>query len=65
MNMFVRTVQIFRNDIGIECGMKKCSALKLKRGKIVENKGRQLLNEEMIKEENKDTTTEELWHQIK
>ena len=41
---------MFSNDIGMEFGMKKCGVLKLKRGKIVESEGIQLINGETMKE---------------
>lgn len=36
-NQLVRTIDMFSNEIGMEFGVKKCCALKLKRGKIVES----------------------------
>ena len=37
---------MFSNDIGMEFGMKKCGVLKLKRGKVVESEGIELINGE-------------------
>ena len=34
LESLVQTLQIFSNDIGMECGIYKCATLVLKRGKI-------------------------------
>ena len=57
MDTLVRTVHVFRTDIGIEFGMKKCRILAMKRGKVVRCEGIKLSNGEVMKEVEKEGYT--------
>ena len=50
IDTLVRTVHVFSTDTGMECGMKKCGILIMKRGNIVRCEGIKLPNSEVIKE---------------
>ena len=50
IDTLVRTVHVFSTDTGMECGMKKCGILFMKRGNIVWCEGIKLPNSEVIKE---------------
>ena len=49
-NTLVRTVYVFRTDIGMEFGIKKSGILTLKRGNIVKSEGIKLLDGEVMKQ---------------
>ena len=53
IEILVETVQIFRTDIGMEFGLKKCGVLAIKRGKIVKYDGIVLPNGDGMKEAEK------------
>ena len=50
IDSLARTVHILRTDMGMEFGIRKCSLLILKRGKIVRHQGIELPNGETMKE---------------
>ena len=50
MDTVVRTAYVFRTDIGMEFGIKKCKLLTMKRGKVVRCEGIKLPNSEVMKE---------------
>ena len=54
VNGLFSTVQILRNDIGMEFGIKKCGVLVLKRGKILSSEGVELPDVERNKETEKN-----------
>ena len=45
----VQNVRIFSTDIGMAFGIEKCAAVKITRGKVVENEGIELPNGDTIK----------------
>ena len=49
-NTLVRTVYVFRTDIGMKFGIKKCGILTMKRGKIVKSEGIKLPDGEVMKQ---------------
>ena len=57
IDTLVRTVHVFSTDIGMEFGMKKCGVLTMKRGKVVRCEGIKLLNNEVMKEVEKEGYT--------
>ena len=57
MDTLARTVHVFSTDIGMEFGMKKCGVLTMKRGKVVRCEGIKLLNNEVMKEVEKEGYT--------
>ena len=48
-NTLVRTVYVFRTEIGIEFGIKKCGILTMKIGKIVRSQGIKLPDGEVTR----------------
>ena len=54
-----------KTDIGMEFGVKKCSVLKLKRGKIVKCDGIILPDVQAMKQMKTGTGTWEYWNVIK
>ena len=50
MDTLARIVHVFRTDIGMEFGMKKCGILTMKRGKVVRCDRIKLQNCEVMKE---------------
>ena len=49
-NTLVRTMNVFRTDIGMEFGIKKCGILTMKRGKIVKSEGIKLTDVDVMKQ---------------
>ena len=49
LDLFIQTVRIFSEDIGMQFGMDKCAMLVMKKGKIVKSDGIQLANDKVIK----------------
>ena len=47
-NTIVRTVHVFRPNIGIEFGIKKCGVFTIKRGKIKKSSGIKLPDDEVM-----------------
>ena len=50
IDILLKTVFTFSEDIGMEFGLKKCGVVILKKGKLVKFDGIQLPNEEIMKE---------------
>ena len=50
IDILLKTVFTFSEDIGMEFGIKKCGVVILKKGKLVKFDGIQLPNEEIMKE---------------
>ena len=49
LDSLVETVRIFSSDIEMQFGISKCTMLEMKRGKVVQNEGIELLKGETIK----------------
>ena len=50
IDILLKTVFTFSDDIGMEFGLKKCGVVILKKGKLVKFDGIQLPNDEIMKE---------------
>ena len=57
IDSLIQTTHIFRTDIAMEFGIKKCWVLVLKRGKIVNCEGIKVPNDEIIKEVGQEGNT--------
>ena len=57
IEILMETGQVFRADIWVEFGLKKCRVLAIKRGKIVRYDGIVLPNDDVVKEVDKEGYT--------
>ena len=55
INSLEKTGYVFSEDIGMDCGLKKCGFLVLKRGKVVKMDGVTLPDGQAMKQLDKDT----------